>query len=731
MLPADSCNLNFEKTISQWDEAIPLGNGDMGCLIWGDPSALRFSVDKGDLWDCTGGPQAGGAYTYQNLVSLVGQRRQKEIARIFDKPYGRATPTKLPAGKLIIDLKRSGNVKSSLRLADASAAIEAAGVQLESFVSATRPVGMIRIHSADCAFHVEAPAYGRPGKLDWLKKRHTKAISQSLKNISYEPSRSAELWDGGAVIRYFIQKTAAGQCYGIFLYLLKGEEETTAAYTVGIGTQEKQMISDSVKILKAAVEDGYDAVFREHAAWWAGFWSKSDLKLPDQQIEKNWYLGNYLLGSCSRKGRYPMPLQGVWTADNGELPPWKGDYHHDLNTQLCYSSYCKANHLDEGACFIDYLFSLEGKAKQFAADYFGAQGLCLPGVMDIKGDPLGGWAMYALSPTNQLWLCHLIKRHCDYTGDRDFLKQKAYPYIRECAKMILALLVRDENGELVLPLSSSPEIYGNSIKAWLKPNSNYDLALMRCLFGELSELSETLGLEEDRRLWAGTLSSLAQLAIDEDGCLKLSREERLRESHRHFSHLMSIHPLRLLRYDDERDKRIIDASIRDLEKLGTEEYCGYSFAWLANLYTVAQNGEKARDTLKIFFQYFCSQNGFHLNGDYQDQGYCKAKYRPFTLEGNFCALDAVQEMLLYAENGVIRLCPAVPADWMERSSEISFTLRAKGGLLVHAELQGAKARLVTLTASHDTEILLSGAGIPEQKVTLKAGEIKTIDTTEK
>ena len=722
MFPAGYCNLNFEKTIDRWDEAIPLGNGDMGCLIWGKPSALRFSIDKCDLWDCTGGPRAGGEYTYRNLLRLVKQRKQKEIARIFDRPYHQATPTKLPAGKIIIDLKRKGNVKSALRLSNAHASAQVQDVRLESFVSATRPVGMIRISSTDCELHLEAPAYGKPGKLDWMRKRHTDAISQSLKNIRYEPSRSAEIREGDAVIRYFLQKTSESQHYGIFLYLLKRAEETIAVYTVGFGAQESQVIRNSIETLKAAAGDGYDAVFGEHAAWWGSFWSKSDVKLPDQQIEKNWYLGNYLLGSCSRKGRYPMPLQGVWTADNGELPPWKGDYHHDLNTQLCYSSYLKANHLDEGECFIDYLFSLEEKGRQFAAGYFEAPGLCLPGVMDIRGNPLGGWAMYSLSPTNQLWLCHLIKKHYDYTGDRAFLKEKAYPYIKECAELIVALLARDENGELVLPLSSSPEIHDNTLKSWLKPNSNYDLALLRCLFGELISLSETLGLEEDRLAWESTLSGLAPLAVDDDGCLMLSREERLRESHRHLSHLMSIYPLRLLRYDNERDKGIIDASIRDIEKLGSDYYVGYTFAWLANLYAAAKNGAKARDTLHIFFQYFCSQNGFHLNGDFQNQGYSTMKYRPFTLEGNFFALDAVQEMLLYSEGGAVCLCPAVPADW----EELSFTLRAQGGLLVSAEIRHSKAAAVTLTASHDLDFSLSGAGIREKSISMKAGETRTI-----
>ena len=168
MIPAEYCNLNFPNTIKKWDEAVPLGNGDLGCLIWGGPSALRFSIDKGDLWDCTGGPVAGGEYTYRNLIRLVKKKRQREIVRIFDLPYYKATPTKLPAGKIILDLKTSGNVKSSLRLSDASAAVETGGVVLNSFISASRPLGMIRINSTDCEFQIEPPAYGDPDRLSLI-----------------------------------------------------------------------------------------------------------------------------------------------------------------------------------------------------------------------------------------------------------------------------------------------------------------------------------------------------------------------------------------------------------------------------------------------------------------------------------------------------------------------------------------------------------------------------------
>ena len=143
--------------------------------------------------------------------------------RIFDLPYYKATPTKLPAGKIILDLKTSGNVKSSLRLSDASAAVETGGVVLNSFISASRPLGMIRINSTDCEFQIEPPAYGDPDRRHWKKwLQNKKAISQSLKNICYEPSRSEKNREWGRVHPVFYPDDTGRQVLRHFFCISSG-----------------------------------------------------------------------------------------------------------------------------------------------------------------------------------------------------------------------------------------------------------------------------------------------------------------------------------------------------------------------------------------------------------------------------------------------------------------------------------------------------------------------------
>ncbi len=211
---------------------------------------------------------------------------------------------------------------------------------------------------------------------------------------------------------------------------------------------------------------------------------------------------------------------------------------------------------------------------------------------------------------------------------------------------------------------------------------------MRYLFTKLTGLAKELKNGEADK-WQQILGRLPELAVNEEGIMLLSPDEELTESHRHFSHLMGIHPLRLLDYHSKEGKRLIDANIHRQEILGTGYWVGYSFSLMAEMYAISGNGNGAAWHLRTFWDSFCSPNGFHLNGDYKHHGISQFHYRPFTLEGNMCAADALQEMLLQSENGVISLFPAIPEEWQEE--KVSFThFRGEGGILVSAVLEGGK-----------------------------------------
>lgn len=183
---------------------------------------------------------------------------------------------------------------------------------------------------------------------------------------------------------------------------------------------------------------------------------------------------------------------------------------------------------------------------------------------------------------------------------------------------------------------------------------------------------------------------------------------------------MAIHPLGLLDWNKgESDRRVISASLADLERLGTDWWCGYSYAWLGNLWARAHNGEKASEALYTFATCSCLPNSFHANGDQSHTGKSKFTYRPFTLEGNFAFAAGVEEMLLQSHGGVVRVFPAIPVSW----KNLSFAnFRAEGAFLVSGQISEGRLDTVRILAEKGGTLRLSNP-FPGRKYTLRGASL--------
>jgi alpha-L-fucosidase 2 len=296
------------------------------------------------------------------------------------------------------------------------------------------------------------------------------------------------------------------------------------------------------------------------------------------------------------------------------------------------------------------------------------------------------------------WAAQAFYWHWRYGMDRAFLSTRAYPYCAAVGEALARLLKPDPStGALKLPLSSSPEIHDNTQQAWLTPNSNDDLALLSWLFSANAEMAAALGNAPESSRWRSLQSRLDPFAVDDSGSLLVAPGEPLLRSHRHHSHLMAVHPLGPIHPENgERDRRIIDASFAANDKLGTSQWCGYSFSWMAAMRARAGRGDEALRFLSAFVESFILRNGFHVNGEQTRKGLSDLHYRPFTLEGNFAAAQAVHEMLLQSWGGRLRAFPAIPSSW----NDVSFSnLRAEGGFSVSAERRAGRLLRLSVTAS--------------------------------
>lgn len=726
--PRPEHDLVFENVPGRWDEGLPMGNGLMGCLVWQREGRLRLSLDRADLWDLR--PMAGldrPEFRYAWVAEKVKQNDYGLVQRYFDSPYeSEPGPTKLPGAALEFSNPYPLSVSCRLDLSGGLTTLSRKNNPVfETFVHADRREGWFRVKSSEnAAPQLVPPAYSGDAKA----APGGSVEGDDLVRLGY---RQGEVKSQGPNLLVYRQICYGGFSYEVALAWQEKDGWIEGVWSISSHFAQKPNIPTAHEIVQDALPRGFARSLEESRKWWTGYWGKSTLRLPDSLIERQYYRDMYKFGCVAREDAPMISLQAIWTVDNGRLPPWKGDLHHDLNTQMSYWPAYTANHLDEASAYWRHLESNELAHLDYTRRYFGTTGLNVPGVETLTGEPMGGWIQYACSPTTSAWLAQHFYWQWRYSADRRFLRFHAWPWLKGTATHLEQLTFIDQKGDRVLPLSSSPEIHDNTQQAWW-PNTltNYDLALCLFVFQKTAELADEMKLPKEAKHWRRRAAELPPLAVEADGALMIAPDLPYRHSHRHFSHLMAIHPLGLIDWsEDDTAQRVIDATLARLDSAGTSQWTGYSFAWLANLRARNRDGERAREALRIFAEAFVSVNSFHLNGDQTAKGYSYFHYRPVTLEGNFAFAAGVQEMLLQSRKGQIEVFPAVPADWQDVSFE---HLRADGAILVSAVQAGGRLRELQLEAEKNTGWVyvtgdFSGSKTETQRFSLSKAELGKYD----
>lgn len=698
--------LEVDHAITRWDEGMPIGNGLMGVLVWGEGNVIRLSLDRGDLWDTRLAEMLTRPdWTWATMIALKEAKDHAKHQAMFDVPYDTiAYPTKLPAGRVEI-VMAGGEKVTGFRMELGTGGASVDNERAVAGQGAMRALSTVQV--AMEPRHAVVYGKGLPGgctlRLVW---------PEGFKKLGYaEPERG-----GDDRRQWYVQRTAEGRVIAVVAAL--GESKPPYEGQPMFQTLAAAIVTDAddqepLKEANARVDGALDvyrnpAIRGEDADWWRPAFRVSSVTIPDAKLQQHYDLCKHFYISASRVDAPPMPLQGVWTADEGGLPPWKGDYHNDLNTQMTYLAYPTAGLFDQGRSWIEFNWKLMPAYRKFAEKFYGldtrGEAALIPGVMTIDGKPMGGWGQYSLSPTHSAWICHQFYMHWKYTGDEEFLRTRALPFCDAVRDGLLNLMKPDERNKWMLPLSSSPEIYDNSYKAWLPANSNYDLSLVRWLIAAVEEMrAADRGGKQDDGL-EKLLRGLDELDVDPGTrALTFARGFPYDQSHRHFSHAMAIYPLGLMTIEGTAAEReTIAATIEQLHTVGTKQWCGYSFAWMSAMCARAGQSERALEYLTKYLA-FTGPNGFHLNGDQTKSGLSDFTYRPFTLEGNFIAMQAVHEMLLQSwgvvgkpHSSVIRVFPAMSERWKDAAFE---DLWAEGGFQVSAKREGGKTVMVRVRAT--------------------------------
>lgn len=685
-------NLVFNKLATRWDEAMPLGNGWLGALVWQKENRLRISLARADLWDDRPMPKID-QMTFKWVQEKLRLNQYDSVQQMGDAPYETyPAPTKIPAAALEFDISGFEGVQSNtLDLKSAlNKVVFSNKVIVNNYVHAVNNIGYFGFENCS-GWNIEprlsVPQYVKNG----VGKTGNSVEGQGLERLGYKAGVIATTNNS---IRYR-QPTWNNNFYEVLVEW----KWFSPGLLIGQWT---------ISVNKAATLPPLNPKLKEptgwpaHVQWWNNFWNRSSVQLPDTLIETQYYRDMYKFGCVAREHTPPISLQAIWTADNGNLPPWKGDFHHDLNTQLSYWPGYTGNHLNLTASFTNWLWKVREENKRWTKQYFQTPGLNVPGVTTISGKPMGGWIQYSMSPTTSAWLAQHVYWQWKYGMDKNFWRQKGKRYISEVVDFLGTMVLREyaKDSAMKLPLSSSPEYFDNSDKAWFTNFTNYDLALfLYTVYLSAKQLQE---VKEGQRPVETDLEqpvfTLPVYDTNETG-LTIAPGQNLHESHRHHAHLMAIYPTANLDINNEQDTSIIKKSLRHLEKTGTRKWTGYSFSWAACLYARAKEAEQAEQMLRIFASNFVSPNSFHLNGDQQNGEHSDFTYRPFTLEGNFAFAQGVHELLLQSkeqnEQAYIEVFPAVPKAW----KNVSFNnLRAYGAFLVSGIIENGVPAQIKIVA---------------------------------
>jgi alpha-L-fucosidase 2 len=648
--------LTHQQPPRRWQDGFPLGNGRLGVMVWGDGAPLSFTLDHANLWDLRHDPAAlaDPGHTYAALRELIAAGHFDAARERFEERFLRdnpVTPTKLYAGRAELDLGSAQGYRGhlDLRRAVVEGRLRTAGgtCGIRAFVHHDLSVFCLRLTGT----------LPDPG----LRLVPLAATGPELAKLGLpEPIRRVE--DGLCVLG---QEVPGSACYAL-VWNLQGPE-----YIVAIETAATLAAAEALarQTWRQAQARGFACLLREHTAAWRRFWSGAAVFLPEADLEFLWHYGIYLLAASARPGARPPGLQGVWAMD-GILPPWRGDYHSDMNVQETFWPAAPTGHLELLDCWCDEMQAAAERATACTQRFFGTEGTFWPCSWLPEFTPVPCWYTVQYAWSHSGWLGWLVWLRWRYSLDAAWLRRTGYPLLAGIFRFYRANLEVGEDGRLHVPLSTSPEYHENNPDAWAR-DPNIDIALIRRVCDWLVEMESALGVAELSAAARTVHEQLPPYALSAAGALSLWPGKPLDESHRHPSHLMAIHPAMDLTIEGSAaEQGVVAASVAQFLDLGQYRWAGHTYGQWTSLAAVLGRGGLAYDSARQFADHWVTPNGLHCNRELRQAGrscytYSPAALAPFTLEAS-CGLTAgLCDMLVQGWGDVVRVFPAVPAHWRD------------------------------------------------------------------
>lgn len=429
---------------------------------------------------------------------------------------------------------------------------------------------------------------------------------------------------------------------------------TSSVTAAGGGIQEAERAID------AAEAQVWQALLASHREWWAAFYRKSFVSIPDDRLESLYWIQMYKLGSATRAEHPAIDLMGPWYLDSAWLIIW-----WNLNIQLSYFPVYAANHLELGESFCRLLHRNQQNLALNVPEAFREDCYAIgrtTGYDCLNEDMVG--KEYCNLP----WACHNYWMQYRHSMDDRMLREELYPLLKRSTNFYLRNLREDSQGILHAPFSYSPEYPVGA------EDCNVDLALIRWGCDTLLQICDRLKIKDPQQAqWRDVLQRLADYPKDETGLL-IGRDVPLSESHRHYSHLFPIYPLYLMHWEQPQMRPLIETSLAHWLSM-EEALQGYSYTGAASMLASMGRGEEAVRSLDALIEGYLLPNTMY-----------REELGP-VIETPLSAARSIQDMLMTSWGGCIRIFPGIPEAW---GDVVFHDLRAEGAFLVSAVREGGE-----------------------------------------